>query len=127
MPPKEVLIQTRVTLEQHRLIETAATEQGLTVAAYLRTTAMQYAQSPLIRAWVTHYGAAPAEWLARDQHPHYILRRISSGMNGEQTLVMYQFTAYDQLVPVPTSAIAHGMEFLKQPERHQFVLDGSHS
>lgn len=127
MPPKDVLLQTRVTLEQHQQIEAAAAEQGLTVAAFLRTTAMQYAKSPLIRAWVTHYGASPQEWLARELRPHYILRRIGSGMNGEQTFVMYQFTAHDQLVPVPTSAIAYGMEFLKQPERHQFVLDGSQS
>jgi hypothetical protein len=127
MPPKDVLLQTRVTPEQHQLIETAAAEQGLTVAAFIRTTAMQFSKSPLIRAWVTPYGASPEEWLARDLRPHYVLRRVGSGPNGEQTLLMYQFTAHDQLVPVPTSAIAYGMEFLKQPERHQFVLDGSHS
>jgi hypothetical protein len=127
MPPKDALLQTRVTLEQQQLIEAAAAEQGLTVAAFLRMTAMQYAKTPLIRAWVTDYGASPQEWLALDRRPHYILRRTAVGTRGEMTFAMYQLTTNDQVVAVPSSAVSYGMEFLKQPWRHQFVLDGSQS
>src|SRR5262249_24839824 len=125
MPPRDVLIQTRVTPEQHQQIEAAATEQGLTIAAFIRMVAVQSSQSPMLPAWVTDYGASPAHWLARDLRPHYVLRRIAVGANGEQTCAMYQLTNNDQLVAVPTSSISYGMDWLKQPDRHQFILSGS--
>jgi hypothetical protein len=124
MNPKETVLQTRVTAQQIAVIKTAADAQGLTVAAYIRMAAMQFATAPLINAWVTSYGESPELWLARDLRPHYVLRRLRA-VPGEQTFTMYMLTNHDELVPVPTSAIAYGIEFLKRPERHQLVLEGS--
>lgn len=122
---KDVLLQTRVTAEQEAVIKTAADAQGLTVAAYIRMAAMQFATAALINAWVTSYGESPDLWLARDHRPHFILRRLRSGSGGEQTFTMYVLTNHGQLAPVPATAVAYGIDFLKVPERHQLVLEGS--
>jgi hypothetical protein len=124
-PPKDVLIQARVTAEQYEMIKTAADAQGLAVGAYTRMAAMQFATSPMVNAWVTSYGESPELWLARDIRPHYVLRRLRVGAAGEQAFTIYQLTQFDQLVAVPATAVAYGLEFLKRPERHQFVLEGS--
>ena len=47
------------------------------------------------------------------------------GTGGEKTLVMFQFSNMNALVPVPASAVAYGTDLLKKPERHQLVLEGS--
>lgn len=125
MPPaKDVVMQARVTAGQYQLVEAAAIEQGVSVAAFVRTAVLQHATAPLFRAWVTRYGEMPATILGQDRMPHYMLRRIAAGMSGEHTFAMFVLGQHG-LVPVSRSAITYEMDFLRQPALHQVVLDGS--
>src|SRR5688572_27530616 len=122
---KEILLQTRVTVDQHQAIEAAASERGLSIAAFLRVCAMQRAKSTIVRAWVTEYGRDPSSVLNYDLAPHYVLERIGAGANGEQAFAMYTVDVRSVVVPVSRSAITFEADFLQRPERHQFLLDGS--
>lgn len=120
---KDVVVQTRVTAAQYKTIEAAASEQGTSVAAFVRAATMQQATAPLVRAWVTHYGEVPSTVLAHDRLPHYMLKRIV-GTAGEQAFAMFLLAEHG-LVPVSRAAVTYEMDFLKRPALHQFVLDGS--
>lgn len=120
---KEVVLQTRVTAAQYKTIETAARDQGVSVAAFVRAAALHSATMPLVRAWVTPFGEPPATVLGHDRLPNYMLKRIASGMS-EQTFAMFQLAEHG-LAPVSRSSLIYEMEFLKQPVRYQVVLDGS--
>jgi hypothetical protein len=124
--PKEVVVQTRVTAAQYQIIESAAQNQGVSVAAFVRAATMRFATVPLINAWSTDAGENPATVLAYGRLPQYLLQRIADGASGEQTYAMYVLTEHGPM-PVPRSAVAYEMPFLRDPWRHQFVLEGSHS
>src|SRR5690606_16724943 len=109
-PTKDILLQTKVTPEQETVIRNAADAQGLSVAAYLRSAAMQSATAPLVHAWVTNYGEQPELWLARAHRPHYVLRQLRVGVAGEKTFAMFSLDNLDRLVAVPAGAVAFGMD-----------------
>ncbi len=120
---RDRIIQTKLSEREAAEVATAASARGLTIAAYLRQSALLAARPPIM-AWAYDYVAPIVDVLAQRPRPHYVLHRVGEGSNGELTCLMFTLTVHDQIVPVSAAAAGQGLDPMKF-NRKEFILDGS--